>query len=75
MLSSRGIRNIPTLNKLSGKKIYVPDIFVDTYFGKVLVGFNSFWSGPDHVGQVQIRFFMTNFYNLDGTNMIWTRPK
>ena len=34
-----------------------------------------FWSGPNHFGQVQIRFLLTIFYNLDLSKMIWTRPK
>ena len=34
----------------------------------VLVGSKIF-------GQVQIRLFRTNFYNLDQSKMIWTRPK
>ena len=41
----------------------------------VLVGSKLFWSGPNHFGQVQIRLLWTNFYNLDPTKMIWTRPK
>ena len=47
-------------------------------FGRVqivLVGSKSFWLGPNHFGQVQIRFFWTNFYNLDLTKMVCTRPK
>ena len=34
-----------------------------------------FWSGPNHFGQVQIRLFWTNFYNLDLSKMIWIQPK
>ena len=41
----------------------------------VLVRSKSFWSGPNHFGQVQIIFFWTNFYNSDLSKMIWTRPK
>ena len=41
----------------------------------VLVGSKSFWSGPNHFGQVQIRFLLTNFYNLDLVKMICTQPK
>ena len=47
-------------------------------FGRIqiiLVGSKSFWLGPNHFGQVQIRFLLTNFYNLDLSKMIWTRPK
>ena len=40
----------------------------------VLVESKLFWSGPNHFGQVQIRLLCTNFYNLDPTKMIWTRP-
>ena len=32
-------------------------------------------SGPNHFGQVQIRFLWTNFYDLVPTKIIWTRPK
>ena len=48
------------------------------HFGRVpivLVGSKSFWSGPKHFGQGQIRLFWANFYNLDLTKMIWTQPK
>ena len=31
----------------------------------------SFWSGPNHFGQVQIRLFWTNFYDLDQTKTNW----
>ena len=48
----------------------------------VLDGYKLFWSepnrfgsGPNSFGQVQIRFFWTNFFNLDLSNMIWTQPK
>ena len=41
----------------------------------VLVGSKSFWLGPNHFGQVQIKFFWTTFYNLDLSKIIWTRPK
>ena len=41
----------------------------------VLVRSKSFWLGPNHFGQVQIRLFWTNFYNSDLSRMIWTRPK
>ena len=47
-----------------------------------------FWSGPNHFGQVRIRLFWTDFYNLDLSKMInldptktnwtktsWTQPK
>ena len=56
-------------------------------FGRVqvvLVGYKLFWSGPNcfgqvsgpsHFGQVQIKLFWTNFYNLDLSKMIWTQPK
>ena len=40
-----------------------------------LVGYKSFWLGPNHFGQVQIRLFWTNFYNLNLPKMIWTWPK
>ena len=36
---------------------------------------NVFWLGPNHFGQVKIRLFWTNFYNLDLPKMIWTRPE
>ena len=38
----------------------------------VFFGSKSFWSDPNHFGQVLIRFFWTNFYNLDLSKMIWT---
>jgi hypothetical protein len=41
----------------------------------ILVGSKLFWSGPNDVGQVQIRLFWANFYNLDLSKMVWTRPK
>ena len=41
----------------------------------VLVGSKPFWSGPNHFGQVQIKLLWTNFYNIDLTKLIWTRPK
>ena len=51
----------------------------------VLVRSKLFWLGPHHFGQVQIRPFWTNFYNLDLSTMdqnkldlsktIGTRPK
>ena len=47
-------------------------------FGRVqivLLGSKLVWSGPNHFGQFQIRLFWTNFYNLDLSKMIWTRPK
>ena len=34
-----------------------------------------FWSDPNHFGQVQIRLFWNNFYNLDPTKMNCTCPK
>ena len=30
---------------------------------------------PSHFGQIQIRLFLTIFYNLDLSKMIWTQPK
>ena len=41
----------------------------------VLVRSKSFWSGPKHFAQGEIRLFWANFYNLDLTKLIWTRPK
>ena len=41
----------------------------------VLDNYNLFLSGLNHFGQVQIRLFWTNFYNLDLSKMIWIRPK
>jgi hypothetical protein len=41
----------------------------------VLVESKSFWLGLHHFGQVEIRLFWTNFYNLDLTKMNWTGPK
>jgi hypothetical protein len=47
-------------------------------------GCKLFWSGPNHFdcvqiilefGQVQIRLFSTNFYNLDLSKIFWTRKK
>ena len=44
----------------------------------VLVGSKSFWSGPNHFGQVQIRFnctipiIWTSPKNLDGSKLFWT---
>jgi hypothetical protein len=40
-----------------------------------LVWSKSFWSCPNDFVQVQIRFFWTNFYNLDLSKMIWTHTK
>ena len=34
-----------------------------------------FGSGPNNFGEVQIRFFWTNFYNLYLSKMILTQPK
>ena len=51
---------------------------VKDFFGRVqivLVGYKSFWSGPNHFCQVQIRLFWTDFYNLDLSKMIWTQRK
>ena len=36
---------------------------------------NLFWSDPNQFGQVKIRFFWTNFYNLYLSKMILTQPK
>ena len=47
-------------------------------FGRVqivLLGSNWFWSGQNYFDQVQVRFFWTNFYDLDLIKMSWTRPK
>ena len=47
----------------------------------VLVGSKSLWLGPNHFGQVQIRFFGLIFIiwtcpnDLDPTKMNWTCPK
>ena len=41
----------------------------------VLVWSNSFWSGPNHFGQVQIIKISPEKYNFNLTKMIWTRPK
>ena len=41
----------------------------------VLVGSKLSWLGPNNFGWVQIRFFWTNFYNLDLSKMIWTQPR
>ena len=41
----------------------------------VLGGYKLFRLGPNNFGQVKIRFFWTNFYNLDLCNMIWVLPK
>ena len=57
----------------SKKKLDSPN-----HFGRVpiiLVGSKLFWCGPNFFGQGQIRLFWTNFYNLDLSKMIWTRPK
>ena len=46
-------------------------------FGRVqivLIMSKLFWSGTNHFGQVLIRLFWTNFYDLDLSKMIWTRP-
>ena len=37
----------------------------------VLNGYKLFWSGPNRFGQVQIRLFWTNFYDLDPTKTNW----
>ena len=50
---------------------------VQNDFGQVrivLVGSKLFWSGPHYFGLVQIRLFITNFYNLYLSIMIWTWP-
>ena len=39
------------------------------------IGPKLFWTGTNCFGQVQIRLFWANFYNLDLSKMIWTRPK
>ena len=47
-------------------------------FGRVqidLVRSISFWSGPNHFDQVEIRLFWTNFYNLDLSKSIGSQPK
>ena len=47
-------------------------------FGKapiVLDGSNSFWSGPNYFGQVQIIKISPEKSNLNLTKRIWTRPK
>ena len=36
---------------------------------------NSFWSGPNHFGQVQIIKICPEKYNLDPTKTNCTRPK
>ena len=41
----------------------------------VLDGYQLFWSGQNDFGQVQIRFFLIKFYNLDLSKMIWTWSK
>ena len=41
----------------------------------VLDGFKLFWVGTNHFGQVQIRLFWSDFYNLVLSKMIWTRPE
>ena len=41
----------------------------------ILDGPNSFWSGPNHFGQVQIIKISPEKSNLNLTKMIWTRPK
>jgi hypothetical protein len=38
----------------------------------VLVKCKLFWSDPNRFGQVQIRLFWNNFYNLLLSKMIWT---
>ena len=47
-------------------------------FGRVpivLDGSNSFWSGPNHFGQVQIIKISPENSNVKLTKMIWTRQK
>ena len=49
-------------------------------FGRIqiiLVGSKSFWLGPNHFGQVQIRFlqFGPVQNDLNQTNTNWARPK
>ena len=54
-----------------------PGVF-QNYFGRVqivLVMSKLFWLGQNHFGQVYIRLLWTNFYDLDLSKMIWTRPK
>ena len=41
----------------------------------ILDGYKLFWLGLNHFGQVQIRFLLTNFYDLDLSKMIWTQSK
>ena len=36
----------------------------------ILDGSKKFWLGPNHFGQIQIRLFWTNFYDLDLSKMI-----
>ena len=36
---------------------------------------NSFWSGPNNFGQVQIIKISPEKYNLNLTKMIWSLPK
>ena len=43
-------------------------------FGRVQIKVGTYLS-PNHFGQVQIRLFWTNFYNLDLSKMVGTRPK
>ena len=33
-----------------------------------------FWLGPNDFYLVQMTLFWTNFYNLDLSKLIWTRP-
>ena len=47
-------------------------------FGRVqtvLVWWKLFLSDPNHIDKVQIRLLWNNYYNLDLSKMIWTRPK
>ena len=47
-------------------------------FGQVQIvmdGSNLFWSGPNHLGQVQIIKISPEKSNLNLTKMIWTRSK
>ena len=81
------LRKLRTLYQIEQKRtqfnalsFYSSKMILDrpNHFGRVpivLVRSKSFWLGPKHFGQGQIRLFWANFYNLDLTKTNWTRPK
>ena len=65
------IRLIITLQNLQyALSFYSAKMILDrpNHYGCVQFGldmYNFFWTGTNHFGQAQIRFFLTSFYNFD----------